>query len=217
MRGLGINVKEVSMNVIILHGLYMHGVVMQPLSYKLKQCGFSTKVLTYNSVSIDERKVFSNIDRALKPSTVNVLVGHSLGGLIIKQYLASRQPSTKSVSHVIALGSPIKGASIVKRIQDIGMGAILGNSPAYGLNLHDDSWEFPQKLGSIAGTLPLGARSLLIRNDRSLSDGTVTVEETKIDGMTDHIELHSTHTSLIYSSLVPRQIEHFIRYDKFQS
>ncbi|MDV5054157.1 triacylglycerol lipase [Vibrio sp. T13N] len=204
------------MKIIILHGLYMHGLVMQPLSQKLRKLGYETQVLSYNTVAIDESSLFDSIDHSLNPLTTNVLVGHSLGGLMIKRYLANRQPSTSLISHVVAIGSPLKGASIVGRIQDLGLGAILGNSPHHGLNKHDDAWAFPQKLGSIAGTMPIGARPLLIRNDNTMSDGTVTVEETRLDGMQDHIEVKQTHTSLIYNTFVPQQIDHFIRTDYFR-
>ncbi|EIW7482127.1 TPA: triacylglycerol lipase [Vibrio parahaemolyticus] len=204
------------MKIIILHGLYMHGLVMQPLSQKLRKLGYETQVISYNTVAIDESSLFDSIDHSLNPLTANVLVGHSLGGLMIKRYLASRKPTTSLISHVVAIGSPLKGASIVGRIQDLGLGAILGNSPHHGLNKHDDAWAFPQKLGSIAGTVPIGARPLLIRNDNTMSDGTVTVEETRLDGMQDHIEVKQTHTSLIYNTFVPQQIDHFIRTDYFR-
>ncbi|MCG6284795.1 triacylglycerol lipase, partial [Vibrio diabolicus] len=174
------------MKIIILHGLYMHGLVMQPLSQKLRKIGYETQVLSYNTVAIDESSLFDSIDHSLNPLTANVLVGHSLGGLMIKRYLANRQPSTSLISHVVAIGSPLKGASIVGRIQDLGLGAILGNSPHHGLNRHDDAWDFPQKLGSIAGTMPIGARPLLIRNDNTMSDGTVTVEETRPESAMGH-------------------------------
>ncbi|MCG9227919.1 triacylglycerol lipase [Vibrio diabolicus] len=204
------------MKIIILHGLYMHGLVMQPLSQKLRKLGYETQVLSYNTVAIDESSLFDSIDHSLNPLTANVLVGHSLGGLMIKRYLANRKPTTSLISHVVAIGSPLKGASIVGRIQDLGLGAILGNSPHHGLNRHNDAWAFPQKLGSIAGTMPIGARPLLIRNDNTMSDGTVTVEETRLDGMQDHIEVKQTHTSLIYNAFVPQQIDHFIRTDYFR-
>ncbi|HHF3079367.1 TPA: triacylglycerol lipase [Vibrio diabolicus] len=204
------------MKIIILHGLYMHGLVMQPLSQKLRKLGYETQVLSYNTVAIDESSLFDSIDHSLNPLTANVLVGHSLGGLMIKRYLANRKPTTSLISHVVAIGSPLKGASIVGRIQDLGLGTILGNSPHHGLNKHDDAWAFPQKLGSIAGTMPIGARPLLLRNDNTMSDGTVTVEETRLDGMQDHIEVKQTHTSLIYNTFVPQQIDHFIRTDYFR-
>lgn len=204
------------MKIVILHGLYMHGLVMQPLSHKLRKFGFDTQVITYNTVAIEQEKVFSRIDNALSDSQTNILVGHSLGGLIIKKYLAARRPSLQQISHVVTIGSPIKGASIVNRIRDLGMDAILGNSPEHGLNMHDDIWDFEQKLGSIAGTLPLGARALLMMDNSIMSDGTVTVEETKIEGMTDHIQIPSSHTSMIYSSYVPEQIKYFSEHNTFQ-
>lgn len=78
---------------------------------------------------------------------------------------------------------------------------MLGNSPKHGLNMHEDVWDFPQKLGSIAGTIPLGARPFLLMDTQTMSDGTVTVEETKISGMTDHVLTKNSHTSMIYSAI----------------
>lgn len=107
------------MKIIILHGLYMHGLVMQPLSLRLKKLGYQTQTLTYNTVNIDEEKVFQSIDKALSTTTGNVLVGHSLGGLMIKHYLASRRPTLQRISHVVAIGSPLKGASIVTKFRSL--------------------------------------------------------------------------------------------------
>ncbi len=202
------------MKIIILHGLYMHALVMSPLSKQLMASGYATETLSYNTVRINDNKVFRQIDQAIDSKGPNVLLGHSLGGLLIQHYLTSRQPDTEQISHVVTLGSPLKGASIVGRIQKMGLGKMLGNSILYGLELHQASWVFPQKLGSIAGTLPLGFRPVLMGN-RPLSDGTVTVEETHIEGMTDHIELHYSHMSLLYNRLVARQIRHFIEHDCF--
>lgn len=205
-----------AMKIIILHGLYMHGLVMQPLSLRLKKLGYQTQTLTYNTVNIDEEKVCQSIDKALSTTTGNVLVGHSLGGLMIKHYLASRRPALQQISHVVAIGSPLKGASIVTKIQELGLGAMLGNSPKHGLNMHEDIWDFPQKLGSIAGTIPLGARPFLLMDTQTMSDGTVTVEETKISGMTDHVLTKNSHTSMIYSRYIPDQIDHFIQHSHFR-
>ncbi len=202
------------MKIIILHGLYMHGIVMLPLSQRLEKLGYQTEVISYNTVAINEDKVFPAIDKAIDPSQVNVLVGHSLGGVVIKRYLASRKPDSTTISHVVAIGSPINGASLIDKIQKLGLGVILGNSAKFGLETHDSTWSFPQKLGSLAGTIPIGVRSILIGTE-SHSDGTVTVDETKITGMTDHQQVRYTHTSLIYSSKVAEKIDHFIRNDRF--
>lgn len=194
----------------------MHSLAMQPLSRKLRELGYATKTISYNSVAIDEKKLFHSIDRALSTTETNILVGHSLGGVVIKHYLHDRKPNIDRVSHAITIGSPLRGASIVTRMQEMGIGAILGNSPDFGLAQNEDRWQVEQKLGSIAGTLQLGARSILMMDWHTDSDGTVTVEETRIEGMSDHIELKNSHTSLIYSSTVPNQIHSFIMTDEFK-
>ncbi|MDW6003630.1 PGAP1-like alpha/beta domain-containing protein [Vibrio mangrovi] len=203
------------MKIILLHGLYMHGIALQPLRQRLNQLGYTTEVISYNTVAIDDEKLFCAIDAALDQDCINILVGHSLGGLMIKNYLAARKPSNTQISHVITIGSPLQGASIIGKIQEIGLGTILGNSPDYGLQQHEDEWRFPQKLGSIAGTFAFGIRSVLLGNEHP-SDGTVTVEETKITGMTDHLEIHYAHTSMLYSARLAIQIDNFIRHDHFQ-
>ncbi|CAH0524394.1 esterase/lipase family protein [Vibrio hippocampi] len=203
------------MNIIILHGLYMHGIVMRPLSQNIRELGYTTQIVTYNTLAINEEKLFASIDHALSRSSTNVLVGHSLGGIVIKHYLTSRKPCVQTISHVVTIGSPLQGASVVERVEKLGLGALLGNSGSFGLKAHQDIWQHPQKLGSIAGDIPVGVRPLLMMS-RSESDGTVTVEETRIEGMTDHIVTQQTHTSLIYSRFVSQQIDHFIRYDGFK-
>lgn len=103
------------MKIVILHGLYMHGLVMQPLAQRLNKLGYQTEVISYNTLAIDDEKVFQAIDRALANDRINVLVGHSLGGLMIKHYLRSRHPSPNVISHVIALASPLKGHQLSLR------------------------------------------------------------------------------------------------------
>lgn len=70
------------------------------------------------------------------------------------------------------------------------------------------------KLGSIAGTTRLGL-GLLIPGLPQPSDGTVSVEETRFEGMTDHIELAVTHTSMLYSEEVLMQTCHFLQNGQF--
>ncbi len=203
------------MQVILIHGLYMHGITMQPLSHTLRKIGYDTHAISYNSLAIDDEKVFRHIDKSIAHHAHNALVGHSLGGLIIKRYLESRSPSTEHVSHAVAIGSPLQGASVVNKIQQLGLGAVLGNAAEFGLKTHQDEWRHPQKLGSIAGTLAIGIRPLLLP-DNTASDGTVTVEETKISGMTDHIALSTTHASMLLKPAIAEQIDHFLRHDSFK-
>lgn len=49
-----------------------------------------------------------------------------------------------------------------------------------------------------------------------MCDGTVTVAETQISGMADHLLLHQSHTGLVYSHQTAHQIDYFIRHNQFQ-
>ena len=69
-------------------------------------------------------------------------------------------------------------------------------------------------MGSIAGTLPIGIRSPIIR-DKQPSDGTVTVEETLLPELSDHLCLKHSHTSLLYANETANQVDYFIEHHKF--
>ncbi|MFS1430165.1 esterase/lipase family protein [Vibrio splendidus] len=197
-------------NIILIHGLYMHGLVMMPMAKRFKSLGYKTKCLSYNSVKINESLLFSRIDDAIDHNTANYLVGHSLGGVMIKRYLKSRNLSLDVMPKVAIIGSPINGAQIVRRIRGMNLDRMLGNAPNHGLEPSEGAWDAPQKLISIAGSVNVGVGTILL--DRKMeSDGTVMVKETKIEGMTEHCVLRCNHTSLIYSMETARKIHNFIQ------
>ncbi|WP_210499430.1 esterase/lipase family protein [Vibrio crassostreae] len=200
--------------VIILHGLGMHGIVMQPMALRFKLLGYETKVLSYNSYKINKAALFKKIDDAMSATRPNILVGHSLGGVMSIQYMQDRKPSLERVTHVVAVGSPLKGASVATKITDLGLGFTLGNAYEIGLKPSELTWELPQPLGSIAGTVPFGVRGLFVR-DSQVSDGTVTVSETMVDGLADHLEYKATHTSLVYQGRTINLIDNFVRFGRF--
>ncbi|MDK9793333.1 alpha/beta fold hydrolase [Vibrio sp. D431a] len=200
--------------IIILHGLYMHGVVMQPLAMRLQKLGFETEIISYNSLCIDLDLIYAKIDQSLSNDKVNVLVGHSLGGVLSVMYAELRNLPESKLSHIVTLGSPLAGASIAERIVELGIGSILGSSYDVGLKVSPRRWNSKTRLGSISGSLPLGLRGVLIR-DREASDGTITIDETIIDGLHDHIVLNSSHTSLVYAKTTATQIYNFISENRF--
>lgn len=184
--------------VVVLHGLYMSGFVMRPLCTRLEKSGLKILNLTYNTLSPNRAAIFDQIDHFIgdKPTA---MVCHSLGGLVARAYLEANSSQSKYVEKVITLGTPHKGSHIAKQIQQKGFDMLLKNSVEFLLSENGD-WPFKAKLYSIAGDLPIGLMPLISKG--SVSDGTVLIDETKLNGMAEHKVFHLSHTSMIYSRQV---------------
>ncbi|TMP17640.1 MULTISPECIES: alpha/beta hydrolase [unclassified Pseudoalteromonas] len=184
--------------VVVLHGLYMSGFVMRPLCARLEKSGLKILNLTYNTLSPDRAAIFDKIDRFIggKPTA---LVCHSMGGLVARAYLEANSLQSRHVEKVITLGTPHKGSHIAKQMQLKGFEMLLKNSVEFLLS-ENGNWPFNAKLYSIAGDLPIGLMPLIAKG--SVSDGTVLIDETKLNGMAEHKVFHLSHTSMIYSRQV---------------
>lgn len=184
--------------VVVLHGLYMSGLVMQPLCRRLHKQGYRTLNLSYNTLEPDLEAIGARIDRFIDDRPT-AFICHSMGGLIARRYLERASAQSRRVDPVITLGTPHKGSRLARDIHASRLHGLLRNSVDYLLSEHRH-WPFPARLYSIAGDLPVGLMPLLARD--SVSDGTVLIEETRLTGMTEHKVFPLSHTSLIYSRRV---------------
>ncbi|WP_125560977.1 MULTISPECIES: alpha/beta hydrolase [Pseudoalteromonas] len=184
--------------VVVLHGLYMSGFVMRPLCERLEKLGFDILNLSYNTLTPDRHAIFEQID-AFVAGHDAALVCHSMGGLVARDYLTHNSAASAAISKVITLGTPHKGSYIAKHMHDHGFDMLLKNSVEYLLS-QQQNWPFKAKLYSIAGDLPIGLMPLLKKGSRS--DGTVLLDETKLQGMAEHKIFRLSHTTLIYSRTV---------------
>lgn len=182
-----------------------------------KQHGFATRRFEYESV---RRPISHNAARlnefvATIESPVVHLVGHSLGGLVILRMLEEypQQPPGRAV----LLGTPVKGSEAARGVTNLPLGRIfLGRSQADGLLSGLRPPGAPNReIGVIAGKLPVGLGRLISKVPLP-HDGTVAVEETLWPGVTDHVALSVSHTTMIFSRKVADQVAAFLEYGKFQ-
>lgn len=199
------------MKIVLLHGLFMNRLIMAPMALRLEKIGWEVDNLSYPSTSSDKQALFDTLQEAVGAGPV-IMVGHSLGGLVIRDFLNHRDINAAQVPLVITLGTPHQGATIAEDLAKLKIQGMLGSSPQFGLlpSHYEPEWNLPNKLISIAGNLKIGARPLLDRVWRDEvveSDGTVSVEETCIEGMSEHIVVQQTHTSMVYSKDVIKLID----------
>jgi pimeloyl-ACP methyl ester carboxylesterase len=204
-------------DVILLHGLWMPGLVMSPLASRLAARGYRTHVFDYATrrpidMHADRLGRFANSVTSGSPAH---FVGHSLGGLVILEALA--RDGAPAVASVVLLGTPVKGCVAGRRLGIVAPGRwMLGESQALWKEGRVARWDGRAPLGIVAGTRPSIGLGRMLGRLPGVNDGVVCIEETEVGNATDRVELPVGHTELIFSSRVESQTAHFLAQGRFQ-
>lgn len=208
-------------NVILLHGLARTDRSMNKLGRALAEAGYRVDNVSYESTRHDiETLAGMAIGPALSacPGGQKVhFVTHSLGGILVRQYLQNHR--IENLGRVVMLGPPNKGSEVVDRLGEFpGFRFINGDA---GLQLGTGATSVPNRLGPaefdlgvIAGTssINLFLSSMIPGPD----DGKVAVENTRLEGMRDHLEMQVTHSFMMRNPEVIEQLIHFLRKGRFR-
>lgn len=202
--------------VLLLHGLWMNRLAMFYLGRVLARGGFAPVSLSYRSMrgGIDEHLAEIGECIASIPAQVVHLVGHSFGGAVALRYL--QQAPDARIGRTVLLGSPVIGSnaalSLAKRP---GGRVLLGTSLAIWQSELDPAIGKRYCVGAIAGSRRLGLGSLVVRL-AGPNDGVVSVEETRLPALADHIVLPVSHSGMLVSAKVARQTAAFLRRGRFE-
>jgi len=202
--------------VLLLHGLWMNRLAMLYLALTLDRAGFGTVSLAYRSMRGTPDEHVAAVARRIAsiPADTVHLVGHSLGGVVALGYLAG-QPD-KRIGRVVLLGAPISGSRAARAVADWpGGDLMLGRSTGIWRSGQRAQLDATACVGAIAGSRPFGLGSVFMDVPEP-SDGVVTVEETRLPGLSDHLVLPVSHSGMLISREVARQIAAFLRNGRFE-
>jgi pimeloyl-ACP methyl ester carboxylesterase len=197
--------------VILIHGLWMRGLVLLPLQRRLRAEGFAVRRCSYpswrNSLADNVRLLSCLVGKT--PGAVIHLVAHSLGGLVVLKMLS--QDIDPRIRRVVLLGTPYAGCHCGSALAATPMLAgLLGRT-------FDDWFRLPRptlppaaEIGVIAGTRSLGS-GRLIPGLASPNDGLVAVEETRIATARDSVSLNVSHSGMLLSRSCAHQAASFLR------
>ena len=202
--------------VVFVHGLYMTGLELGLLRRRVEAAGFATQRYQYHSLlrSVDENAMLlADHLKGVEAEQLH-LVGHSLGGMVILRMF--QRGVTLPSGRVIFMGSPVRGSLAAQNLRDKGWGFLLGRSGPEGLTVpHSAEWKESRELGVIAGTHQFSLNPFRPAIPTP-HDGMVSVEETRIAGAKDSIELHLAHTTMLFSEKLADQVSAFLREGQFK-
>jgi len=212
--------------VVLLHGLHHRAWVMRPLAKRLRSAGYSTYELDYRSLRAPVAQHSQQLHDWLKvnhnPAEPIHLVGHSLGGLVIRDFI-HRYPNWQ-IDRCVTLGTPHTGsisADYAKRL----IAPLVGHSYAAGLDGKVAPLPNEICLGVIAGSSPYGIGQLFLSHHNRRArlpqserehDGSVYIAETRLPNAKDHIVLPVNHTGMLINAKVAEQTLYFLDHGRFQ-
>lgn len=191
--------------VVLLHGLMRSSSSMGPMQRELDAAGFLTANIDYPSRdhSVEELAPIA-IEEGLAACRANEsterihFVTHSLGGILVRQYLSEND--IPELGRVVMIGPPNQGSVAVDKLEGVPGFDWLNGPAGRQLGKGDDSVPLALgpadfELGVIAGnrTIDPITSSVLENPD----DGRVSVEDTKLDGMDDFIVVEHSHAFMM--------------------
>lgn len=201
--------------VILLHGIIRSSKSMSKLKTALEQAGYTVFAFDYPSTRVDipaAAEYLQSVMTSLKGIERIHFVTHSMGGLVVRAWLAKHSDSR--VGRLVMVATPNLGAHmadllhgnfVYKLVFGPAGQQLIRDDEALIIQLPTPEFEF----GIIAGGrgTPEGYNPLIPGDD----DGTVSLESTRLPGAADFIVVRQLHTFILNA---PETADYTVRFLK---
>lgn len=204
--------------VVLLHGLSRTENSMRVLQEVLEFHGYTVVNRSYPSESAPIGDLVRHVETSAAECGAQRmhLVTHSLGGILVRAWLAQGHPP--NLGRVVMLAPPNHGSEIVDTLGEMQFlrdAAEWLNGPATN-QLGTDPASVPNllppvdfDLGVIAGDIVLNPVGAVVIGGPS--DGTVSVQSTRVAGMRDHIVVSTSHSLIMMNPIVMAEVLEYLR------
>lgn len=209
--------------VILLHGLARTSASMEDMAEALTESGYRVANVDYSSRDHPiEQLAPMAIEKGIHlcgniGEGCNIhFVTHSLGGILVRYYLAER--TIDSLGRVVMLAPPNQGSHAADAMQNVPGFDWLNGPAGRQLGKGDDS--IPLMLGRpdfefavIAGNRTIDPVTSAVLDDPD--DGRVSVEDTKLEGMRDFVIVPVSHAYIMRNKATIRLVREFLAQGNF--
>jgi pimeloyl-ACP methyl ester carboxylesterase len=201
---------ETAEAVVLIHGLWMTGAELLPLSRRLSGQGLRAHLFHYSPTGGTPQEHARHLAAFVErkgPGPVH-WVAHSYGGIVALHCLALGRPLPPG--RIVLIGSPVQGSAPARRLAGWPVTRPwFGDTLEHGLLGGVPGLTGGREVAVIAGDRSLGIGGLLAGFDEP-HDGTVAVAETVLPGATDRIVLRHSHFGLVFSAAVADAVASFL-------
>ena len=209
--------------VVLLHGLARTSSSLNVMQRALEEDGYLTANIDYPS---REHEIAALATLAVGEGLASCRAGenvekihfvtHSLGGILVRQYLSTE--TVDELGRVVMLGPPNQGSDAVDDLDGV-PGFDWLNGPA-GQQLGKGEASVPLALGPVNFELGVIAGNRTIDPITSAvldnpDDGKVSVEDTKVDGMDDFVIVEHSHAFMMRMQQPIELTKKFLRTGSF--
>jgi len=209
--------------VVLLHGLARTSSSLNKMEEALQEDGYLTANIDYPSREFEVAELASiAVEDGLATCRAGEdiekihFVTHSLGGILVRQYLSTW--TIEELGRVVMLGPPNQGSLAVDDLEGV-PGFDWINGPA-GRQLGKGAQSVPLALGPADFELGIIAANRTIDPITSAilenpDDGRVSVEDTKLEGMDDFVVVEHSHAFMMRMQRPIELTKLFLRTGRF--
>jgi hypothetical protein len=182
----------------------------------LRRAGYEVHNQSYRSTRYNIKQLtnqyVSPLASRLSQSGPVHFVTHSLGGILVRQYLQDH--TLPAGSRIVMLAPPNHGSEVAERIRHWWLFRFL-DGPA-GQQLGTGKHSVPNQLKQVSADIGVitGNKNTFLLTSHWIpkeNDGLVSVESARLDEMKDFLVVHCGHTFIMSHPLVIRQVLYFLK------
>lgn len=192
--------------VLFVHGMGRTPLSGWPLLQRLRRHGLATRSFGYSAALADFDSIVQRLAKRLQRIAAEgdyLVVGHSLGGVLLRAAMQQLPPDCRLPLHVYLLGSPVQASRMATRLRGVRLFRWLTGDCGQLLG----SPERMQKIAPprVAATGIAGVRGITHKRGpfgSEANDGVVSLSEVSAPWLARHLQLPLVHTWLPASAQV---------------